>query len=137
MRERLASGAVPEPRRVGALWAELVSTPLWEGSPSWIHGDLHPANLLLHDAGGLAAVIDFGDMAAGDPATDLAAAWLTFETSGRRRFVAAMAGRYDDATWRRGRGWALCMATAMVAHSDDAPVLAAVGQEALHQVLEG
>jgi len=137
VRERLAGGAVPDPGRVETLWAELVSTPPWAGPPSWIHGDLHPANLLLDDAGGLAAVIDFGDMAAGDPATDLATAWLTLEAAGRRRFVAALEGRYDDATWRRGRGWALCLATAMLAHSDDAPVLAAVGRESLRQVLEG
>jgi aminoglycoside phosphotransferase (APT) family kinase protein len=137
VRQRLASGAVPEPGRVETLWDELLRTPLWDGPPSWIHGDLHPANLLLDDVGGLAAVIDFGDMAAGDPAPDLATAWLTLEAAGRRRFVAALAGRYDDATWRRGRAWALCMATAMVAHSDDAPVLAAVGRESLRHVLEG
>ncbi|WP_052436645.1 hypothetical protein [Georgenia sp. SUBG003] len=46
-------------------------------------------------------------------------------------------GRYDDAAWLRGRGWALSIATAMVAHSDDAPVLAAVGREALAHVLDG
>jgi len=137
VRERLASGAVPDAARVGSLWEELVRVPSWEGPPSWIHGDLHPANLLLDDAGGLAAVLDFGDMAAGDPATDLATAWLTLDAPARRRFVAALAGRYDDATWLRGRGWALSMATALVAHSDDAPVLAVVGRETLAQVLDG
>lgn len=134
VRERLASGAVPDAPRVAALWDELVSIPFWDAPPSWIHGDLHPANLLLN-AGGLAAVLDFGDLAAGDPATDLATAWLTFDAVGRRRFVAALADRYDDATWQRGRGWALSIATAMVTSSDDEPLLAAVGHEALAHVL--
>lgn len=137
VRQRLATGAVPHAAHVRALWEELVRVPLWAGPPSWIHGDLHPANLLLDDAGGLAAVLDFGDMAAGDPATDLATAWLTLDAAGRRRFAGVLTDRYDDATWQRGRGWALSMATALVAHSDDAPVLAAVGRETLAHVLDG
>jgi len=36
------------------------------------------ANLVTR-GGTLAAVIDFGDLTAGDPATDLAAAWLVFD----------------------------------------------------------
>ncbi|PFG40015.1 aminoglycoside phosphotransferase (APT) family kinase protein [Georgenia soli] len=137
VRERLATGAVPHAARVEGLWEELVRVPHWEGPPSWVHGDLHPANLLLDAAGGLAAVLDFGDMTAGDPATDLATAWLTLDAPARRRFADALGGHYDDAAWQRGRGWALCMATAMVAHSDDEPVLAAVGRETLCHVLDG
>lgn len=45
----------------------------------WIHGDLHPKNVVAR-AGKLAAVLDWGDMAGGDPATDLAAAWMLFPT---------------------------------------------------------
>src|SRR5205807_1749351 len=52
------------------LWERVLSTPSWSGPPLWIQGDLHPGNLLVSD-GRLSAVLDFGDLAAGDPATDL------------------------------------------------------------------
>ena len=42
-----------------ALWERVVSTPAWSGPPLWIHGDLHPGNLLV-SGGRLSAVIDFG-----------------------------------------------------------------------------
>ena len=45
----------------------------WQGPPVWLHGDLHPANVVVSD-GTLSGVIDFGELCAGDPATDLAAA---------------------------------------------------------------
>ena len=64
-------------------------SPSWPGPPLWVHGDLHPANLLVTADGTLRAVLDFGDVTAGDPAVDLATAWLTFDelaqrVSGRR-----------------------------------------------------
>ncbi|MEI6701728.1 MAG: aminoglycoside phosphotransferase family protein, partial [Actinomycetota bacterium] len=52
----------------------------WQGPPLWIHGDLHPANLIA-DKGTLGAVIDFGDLTAGDPATDLAGLWMLLPES--------------------------------------------------------
>jgi len=42
-------------------WERLRDTPAWTGLPVWIHGDLHPFNLIL-SKGGLAAVIDWGDI---------------------------------------------------------------------------
>ena len=42
--------------------------PAWPGAPVWIHGDLSEGNLLLQ-GGRLSGVIDFGGLAAGDPAT--------------------------------------------------------------------
>ena len=39
------------------LWEHVVSAPSWSGPPMWIHGDLHPGNLLISD-GRLSAVID-------------------------------------------------------------------------------
>lgn len=56
-------------------WEQAVAAHAWAGAPVWIHGDLHPANVVVSD-GTLSGVIDFGEMCAGDPATDLAAAWL-------------------------------------------------------------
>ncbi|MPV38550.1 aminoglycoside phosphotransferase family protein [Georgenia subflava] len=139
VRERLAGGAVPDAARVAALWDDLSAAPPWTGTSLWLHGDLHPANLVLDADGALAAVIDFGDLTAGDPATDLATAWLTFDDDARRRFVERVhdGARHDDATWARARGWALSLATALLAHSDDAPVLGALGRETLARVLTG
>lgn len=76
----------------------------------WIHGDLSAGNLLAVD-GRLSAVIDFGGLGVGDPACDLIVAWSLFEGGARAAFRATLG--VDDATWARGRGWAL--STALVA----------------------
>ncbi len=139
VRDRVASGAVPDAARVLAVWTDVLTARPWDGTPLWLHGDLHPANLLLTDDGGLAAVLDFGDLTAGDPATDLATAWLTFDAHGRRVFaerVTVPGGGHDD-TWARARGWALAMASAMLAHSDDDPAFTLLGREAMAQVVQG
>ena len=102
-----------------AIWRAGVASPPWSRPAVWLHNDLHPANLLVDPATGmLAAIIDFGDLGAGDPAGDLAAAWMTFDPEGRRRFRArltALAG-YDDDDWRRGRAIAAVM-SAITLHS--------------------
>ena len=76
----------------------------WHGPPVWMHGDVSPENLLVRD-GRLSAVIDFGCSAAGDPACDTAIAWTFFAGQSRRVFRNRLPA--DDATWARGRGWAL------------------------------
>jgi aminoglycoside phosphotransferase (APT) family kinase protein len=70
----------------------------------WFHGDIAPGILLL-DGGQLAAVIDFGTCGVGDPSCDLAIAWMLLTGDGRRAFRQRLS--VDDATWARGRGWAL------------------------------
>jgi hypothetical protein len=50
---------------VRGVWDDAVAAPEWEGPPLWVHGDLHPANVVVSD-GTLSGVIDFGDMFAGD-----------------------------------------------------------------------
>jgi aminoglycoside phosphotransferase (APT) family kinase protein len=131
------------------LWDAAVALPGWAGPPVWLHGDPHPANILLtgEPTGdrpvGLAAVLDFGDLTGGDPATDLAAAWLVFDAAGRAVFRAAVdaacgeggAGGVDRDTWGRARGWALCMGSAMAANSDNDPRTGAIGWHAVEQVL--
>ena len=135
--EHLDSGLVPDPDRLRPLWERLLQIPAWAADPVWVHGDPHPANLLVdHDQ--LVAVIDFGDVNAGDPATDLAAGWLSFDATGRAAFhdhYRRLTGM-DDATWDRARGWALVIGMALLVNSDDHPQLAAVGRHALAAVAE-
>lgn len=90
---------------VRAVWEDAVAAPEWDGPPAWVHGDLHPANVVVTD-GTLTGVIDFGDMFAGDPAWDLAAAWVILPTGGASRFFDAYA-QADSATIRRARGLAV------------------------------
>lgn len=139
---RVGAPSFPRAEEARALWEALSAAPAWTGPALWLHGDLHPFNILLTTdpgagASSLSAVIDFGDVSSGDPATDLATAWLTFDPVGRRSFVTEVTARCgtDTATWRRARAWALLLATAMLAHSDDDPPFAALGRAALDQVL--
>ncbi len=105
------AGADPEPLpdRAGirAVWEDARAAPGWGGPALWLHGDLHPANVLT--AGGdLTGVVDFGDLCGGDPALDLAAAWILLpDLDAIARFRAACPLAADDATWRRARGWAV------------------------------
>jgi hypothetical protein len=64
-------------------------------------------------------VIDFGDLCAGDPACDLAAAWILLPDGAIDRFRAAYRPTPDTATMRRARGWALGRALACLLIGDD------------------
>jgi aminoglycoside phosphotransferase (APT) family kinase protein len=90
-----------------AVWDEAVETPAWSGAPVWIHGDLLPGNLLL-EGGRLTGVIDWSLLGVGDPACDMTIAWPLLPAEGRNVFRTEL--RIDDATWDRGRGWALSIA---------------------------
>jgi aminoglycoside phosphotransferase (APT) family kinase protein len=79
-----------------------------EPADSWYHGDLLVENLLLNDSGRLAAVIDFGGLAIGNPTVDLVVAWEALDDDGRRTLRRAL--DVDDATWTASRGWALLIA---------------------------
>lgn len=116
-----------------ARWSDLASSPTWDAPPLWLHGDLHPANVLVDD-GRVSAVIDFGDITAGDPATDLAVAWMLFPSEARPTFRAA-AGDIDDDTWARACAWALSLALAYLASSADNPMFARLGERVLAEVL--
>lgn len=98
---------VPDTDAVRAMWADAVAAPEWSGPRLWLHGDLHPANVLTAD-GRICGVVDFGDLCAGDPALDLAAAWILLpDAEAIERFRAASPRASDEATWRRARGWAV------------------------------
>ena len=111
-------GLIDAPDVVRAGWHDAVTAPAWTGPPRWLHADLHPANVLTTD-GTLSGVIDFGDLCAGDPAYDLAAAWLLLPDDGTDHFHAAYRPTPDTATLRRARGWAMARALGGILIGDD------------------
>jgi aminoglycoside phosphotransferase (APT) family kinase protein len=118
-------------------WERAVRTRLWPGPPLWIHGDLHPFNLLVRDTH-IAAVLDFGDLTAGDPATDLSVAWTLLPQSSRATFRAAtreLDAEIDQDTWTRARGWALSFGLLFLASSRDNAVMHAFGRRTIEAVL--
>ncbi|GAA2787936.1 aminoglycoside phosphotransferase family protein [Streptomyces showdoensis] len=118
---------------VSAAWEAVLRLPQWDGAPVWVHGDLLPGNLLTRD-GRLSAVIDFGGLGVGDPACDMMAAWTLFTPETRPLFREA--AEVDDATWARGRGWALCWGVVTEEYYRVTnPVLAAVARRAWTQAL--
>jgi aminoglycoside phosphotransferase (APT) family kinase protein len=114
-------------------WEESLAAPAWEGPEVWVHGDLLPGNLLVVD-GRLSAVIDFGGLNVGDPACDLQPAWNVFAGESRARFRAELG--VDDASWLRGRGWALYQATtALPYYWDTNPGMIRQASHALAELL--
>jgi aminoglycoside phosphotransferase (APT) family kinase protein len=114
------------------VWEAALAEPAWTGQPVWMHGDLHPANLLV-SRGELSAVIDFGLLGVGDPACDLTVAWAYLSADARETFRSVLA--VDDATWSRGRGWALLFGLRAAAYSADNPLLADIGRYTIAQIL--
>ena len=90
-------------KKLAAIWEKALAS-LWRNEPVWIHGDIAVGNLLIRD-GKLVAVIDFGQLAIGDPACDLAIYW-TF-LSGESREIFRDVLKLDNDTWHRARGWVL------------------------------
>jgi aminoglycoside phosphotransferase (APT) family kinase protein len=113
-------------------WEELRGTPPWSGPPVWLHGDLHPHNLLVH-RGRLGAVIDFGDLTAGDPATDLAVGWMLFGAADRDVLRAA-SGNHGDDTWLRAEAWAIALAVAYLEGSPDGSPMLPVAHRTLTEL---
>ncbi len=137
-------------RQIPPATAALLS-PVWDrclgaaphaGPPMWLHGDLHPLNVLaasaasLSPAPSLRAVIDWGDLCCGDPATDLAIAWLGFDESGRAAFRAAASKRHplDDPVWSRARAWALALGMLFMLDAEPESTLHKIGDHLLTQL---
>jgi aminoglycoside phosphotransferase (APT) family kinase protein len=133
--ERLAGATdliTPQLRR---LWQEALEAPI-DSPRTWLHGDLHPRNILA-DRGALSAVIDWGDVAAGDGATDLAAVWMLFDDQEARRAAFAAYGPPSAATLLRARGWAIFFGAVLLdTGMRDNPRFAAIGERTLRSVVE-
>jgi aminoglycoside phosphotransferase (APT) family kinase protein len=125
--ERVDGGAAT------AIWEAALRAPEWRGAPTWLHGDLMPGNLLLVDRR-LSAVIDFGTLCAGDPACDLMVAWMFLTTETRPLLRSKL--DVDDASWMRGRGWALsCALIALPYYWETNPTLAGYARRTIAEVL--
>ncbi|MGW1623180.1 phosphotransferase [Streptomyces sp. NPDC002172] len=128
---------------IRAVWDGAVAAPEWEGPRVWVHGDLHPANVVVAD-GTLAGIVDFGALVTGDPAWDLAAAWLLLPAGGASRFFDSYADA-DEATVRRARGLAAmkCLFLMLMGQNGDRglpggkPNWGPAGRSALDRVLKG
>jgi aminoglycoside phosphotransferase (APT) family kinase protein len=116
-----------------AAWEEALAAPPWSGAPVWVHGDLLPGNLLLR-GGRLTGVIDWAGVGVGDPACDLIIAWGLLPAEARGAFRERLG--VDDATWARGRGWALSLALIAVPYYEDTnPEFAATARRLLREAL--
>jgi len=102
---------------VSEIWASALDAR-WDGVDRWLHGDVAEGNLLLED-GQLAAVIDFGTCGVGDPACDLAIAWTLLTAEARQAFRDRLS--VDEASWARGRGWALWKTLATCSYTYEEP----------------
>jgi len=122
---------------VDQVWNEAVAEPI-DVAPTWLHGDLHPRNVIARD-GMIAAIIDWGDVCTGDRATDLASLWTLLPTATARddaRRVLELEAGISPSTWARAKGWAAFFgAILFVAGLDDGDVpFADAGRATLERV---
>jgi aminoglycoside phosphotransferase (APT) family kinase protein len=116
-----------------AAWEAALAAAPWHRPPVWLHGDLQSGNLLAV-GGRLSAVIDWGCLGIGDPACDVMPAWSYLPAEARDAFRAALP--VDDATWARGRGWALSVGLlALPYYETTNPVLAGIARRSIDAVL--
>lgn len=115
-------------------WKQAVEAPM-DVAQTWIHGDLHPRNVLVEN-GILTGIIDWGDITAGDPATDLAAIWMLFPEPQSRREV-ALEYNASNLTLQRAKGWAIYFGVVLLDTGlIDNPQLAAIGEKILQRIGE-
>lgn len=91
--------------RIRHTWQAALNAPA-EFSPRWLHGDLHPRNVLVEN-GVITGIIDWGDITAGDAATDLASIWMLFADPKARLQALAAYGDVSESMRLRARGWAV------------------------------
>jgi aminoglycoside phosphotransferase (APT) family kinase protein len=134
--EALAASMGPLDARHRKLWQTALHAPI-DVPDTWIHGDLHPRNVLVRD-GRIAAVIDWGDISAGDQACDLAAVWLLLPDRADRESAISLCDSVSMSTWDRARGWALLLALILrdAGHSGD-PRMGTIGAQVLQRLLTG
>ena len=84
------------------LLTELAETEPWNQRNVWVHGDLYSRHLVANSSGLITGVIDWGDTHVGDPALDLAIAWMFLPPDSWPAFKTSY-GPIDHPTWRRAQ----------------------------------
>jgi aminoglycoside phosphotransferase (APT) family kinase protein len=117
------------------VWEAALHAPL-DLPPTWLHGDLHPRNVLV-DRGSITGIIDWGDLTAGDPATDLGSIWMLWEDPRARQAAMEAYGGISEATLQRAKGWAVLFGVFLLDTGlTDNPRNAGIGARALRRVLD-
>ncbi|NJM67038.1 MAG: aminoglycoside phosphotransferase family protein [Acaryochloris sp. RU_4_1] len=117
------------------IWHQALAAPI-DILSTWLHGDLHPHNILVAE-GLITGVIDWGDLTAGDRATDLAAIWMLFSDADLRQRTINAYAPISEATWQRAKGWAVFFGVVLLETGlVDNPQQAAIGEKTLRHLLE-
>jgi aminoglycoside phosphotransferase (APT) family kinase protein len=120
---------------IKSIWRQALSAPL-DYSKTWLHGDLHPRNVLV-EAGQITGVIDWGDITAGDCAADLASIWSLFSASEARQEALATYNVVTEATLHRAQGWAVLFGVMLLDTGlVDDPRHATIGERILRRLVE-
>lgn len=116
------------------VWRRALAAPLADARV-WLHGDLHAQNVLVRN-GAISGIIDWGDITAGDPATDLACVWMLLDDMAGRRAALTRYGASGDQTLR-AQGWAVLFGSLLLDHGlVDNPRHAAMGLATLQRLAE-
>ena len=117
--------------RAAGLWRDALGASS-AGMPRWFHGDVSTGNLLVQH-GALTAVLDFGCSGVGDTACDTVLLWTRLQGRAREAYREGL--NLDEATWARGRGWALWKALIMITNKP--PGQAELARHVLDELLAG
>jgi aminoglycoside phosphotransferase (APT) family kinase protein len=121
--------------KIKDMWNLALNAPI-DTSPTWLHGDLHPRNVLVEN-GIITGIIDWGDITEGDIATDLAAIWMLFSDRNAREKVIAEYGNISEATLQRAKGWAIIFGVILLDTGlIDNPRHAKMGERIFDRLLE-
>ena len=99
--------------RAVEVWEAALAAPAWDGAPVLCHADLDARNWLVRD-GRITGIIDWGGLAAGDPAADVMVAWKLHSAEAVQVFRDVLG--VDDHTWTRARGWVVAQAAAALGY---------------------
>jgi aminoglycoside phosphotransferase (APT) family kinase protein len=102
---RLSSKGRGITRPLSVVWETGLNAPI-DVPSTWLHGDLHPANVLV-EQGKITGIIDWGDMTAGDCATDLASVWMLFQDKRAHAAFRSSYGEISEPTLQRAKAWAV------------------------------